>query len=84
MEVFPANLDYLAGHRHQIEKTMADAAPQAFLPIKERDLFNLGSMSTIMGELNPAYKDPIFPDFCLEQLELEQWDSKVRSLYSAA
>ena len=94
---------------------MANTAPQAFLPIKERDLFNLGSMPTVMGELNPAYKDPIFPDFCLEQLELEsimgdqvpqenqakilltvrqahlnnlqrvqQWDSKVRSLYTTA
>ena len=68
-----------------------------------------------MGELNLAYQGPIFPDFCLKQLELEsimgdqvsqevqsriltavrqahlnnlqrvqQWDSKVRSLYSAA
>ena len=110
-----ANVDYLAGHRHQIEKAMADAAPQAFLPIKERDLFNQGSQPTVMGELNPAYQGPIFPDFCLEQPELEsimgdqvpqeikakilsavrqahlnnlqrvqQWDSKVRSLYTAA
>ena len=68
-----------------------------------------------MGEINPAYLGPLFPDFCLEQLELEsiigdqvrqeiqarilmtvrqahlnnlqrvqQWDSKVRSLYTAA
>ena len=68
-----------------------------------------------MGELYPAYQGPIFPDFCLEQLELEsimgdqvsqevqsriltvvrqahlnnlqrvqQWDSKVRNLYTAA
>ena len=68
-----------------------------------------------MGELNPSYQGPLFPNFCLEQPELEfimgdqvsqevqtrilmavrqahsnnlqrvqQWDSKVRSLYSAA
>ena len=108
-------LDYLPGQLHQIEQATADATPQAFLPVKERDLFNLGSQPTVMGELNPAYQGPIFPDFCLEQPELEsimgdqvpqkikakilaavrqahlnnlqrvqQWDSKVRSLYSAA
>ena len=69
--VLMANADYLAGHHHQIEKAMADTAPLAFLPVKERDLFNLGSMPTVMGELNLAYKDLIFSDFCLEQLELE-------------
>ena len=31
----------------------------------------MGSQPTIMGELNPAYKGPIFPDFCLEEPELE-------------
>ena len=112
--VLMANVDYLTGHDHQIENATADAAPQAFLPIRERDLFNLGSQPTVMGELNPAYWGPLFPDFCLKQLELksiigdqvpqeiqarilmavrqaylnnlqgvQQWDSKVRSLYTA-
>ena len=69
----------------------------------------------VMGELDPAYQDSLFPDICLEQPELQSimghqvsqevqnriltavrqthdnnlekmqlWDSKVRSLYSAA
>ena len=52
--VLMANADYLAGHYHQIEKAMTNTAPKAFLPVKERDLFNLGSMPTVMGELNQA------------------------------
>ena len=66
-----ANGDLLAAHRHKVDQATADAAPQAFLPVKERDLFNLGSQSTIMGELNPAYQGPLFPDFHLEEPELE-------------
>ena len=69
--VFMANADLLVAHRHQIDQATADAAQQAFLPIRERDLFNLGSQPTVMGELNPAYQGPIFPDFCLEEPELE-------------
>ena len=49
--VLMAYADYLAAHHHQIEQATADAAPQAFLPVKERDLFNLGSQPTVMGEL---------------------------------
>ena len=110
-----ANADLLVAHRHQIDQATADAAQQAFLPIRERNLFNLGSQPTVMGELNPAYQGPLFPYFFLEQPELEsimgdqvsqevqtrilmavrqahsnnlqqvqQWDSKVRSLYSVA
>ena len=69
--VLMANTDYLAGQRHQIEQATADAISQAFLLVRERDLFNLGSQPTIMGEFNPAYQGPLFPDFCLEQPELE-------------
>ena len=69
--VLMANTDYLAGHRHQIEQATADATPQAFLPVRERDLFNLGSQPTVMGELNPAYQGLLFPDICLKQPELE-------------
>ena len=54
--------DYLAAHRHQIEQATTDAAPQAFLSVKERDLFNLGSQPTIMEELNPAYQVLLFLD----------------------
>ena len=66
-----ANTDYLAGHRHQIEQATANATSQAFLLVRERDLFNLGSQPTIMGEFNPVYQGPLFPDFCLEQPELK-------------
>ena len=69
--VLMANTDYLAGHRHQIEQATANATSQAFLLVRERDLFNLGSQPTIMGEFNPAYQGPLFPDFCLEQPELK-------------
>ena len=69
--ILMANTDYLAGHCHQIKQATTDATPKAFLPVRERDLFNLGSQPTIMGEINPAYQGPLFPDFCMEQTELE-------------
>ena len=69
--VLMTNGDYLAGHRHQIKQATTDATPQAFLPVRERDLFYLGSQPTVMGELNPAYQGLLFPDICLEQPELE-------------
>ena len=69
--VLMANTDLLAAHCHKIDQATADAAPQAFLPVRERDLFNLGSQPTIMGELNPEYDGPIFPDFLLEEPELQ-------------
>ena len=50
-----ANVDFLAGHRHQIEETMADAASRAFHPVRERDLFSLGPQNTVIGELDLAY-----------------------------
>ena len=113
--ILMSNGDYLAGHHHQIEEVMADAASRAFHPVRERDLFSLGPQNTVMGELDPAYQGSLFPDICLEQPELQSimgdqvsqevqnriltavrqthdnnleklqfWDSKVRSLYSAA
>ena len=66
-----ANVDYLAGHRHQIEDAMADAAPGAFHPVRERDLFSLGPQNMVMGELDPNYQGSLFPDICLEQPELQ-------------
>ena len=66
-----SNADYLAGHRHQIENAEADAAPQAFLPVRERDLFTLGPENTVMGEQDRACQGLLFPDICLEQPELQ-------------
>ena len=69
--ILMANMDYLAGHCHQIEDVMADSAPGAFHPIRERDLFSLGPQNTVMGELDPDYQGLLFPDICLEQPELK-------------
>ena len=66
-----ANNDYLAGHCHQIQDVIADAEQGAFHPIRERDLFLLGSQNTVMGELDPDYQGLLFPDICLEQPELQ-------------
>ena len=66
-----ANGDLLAAHRHKVDQATTDTVPQAFLPIRERDLFNLGSQPTIMGELNPEYEGPIILDFQLEEPELQ-------------
>ena len=72
--ILMANTDYLAGHCHQIKQATTDATPKAFLPVRERDLFNLGSQPTIMGEINPAYQDPLFPDFC-RQSSSPSWET---------
>ena len=61
----------MVAHRLQIDQATTDAAKQAFFPVRERDLFDLGSLFTVMGELDPAYKGFIFPDICLVELELE-------------
>ena len=46
--VLMANADYLAGHCHQIENAVADAAPQAFYPVRERNLFTSDPQNTVM------------------------------------
>ena len=61
----------MAAHYLQIFQATADAAKQAFLPVRKMDLFDLGSQFTVMGELDPAYKGLIFRDICLEEPELE-------------
>ena len=66
-----ANTDKLETHCPNINNAMADATQGAFLPVRERDLFSLGSQNTVMGELDPDYQGLLFPDICLEQPELQ-------------
>ena len=64
--VLMANADRMASHRHNVNNAMAKAAQGAFHPVRERDLFSLGSRNTVMEELNPYHQGLLFP----EQLEL--------------
>ncbi len=68
--ILMSNVDYLASHCHQIKEAVADVAPRAFHQVREKDFFSLGPRNTVMGELDPAYQDSLFPDICLEQPEL--------------
>ena len=65
-----ANADRMASHRHNVNNAMANAAQGAFHPVRERDLFSLGSWNTVMEELNPDHQGLLFLDICLEQPEL--------------
>ena len=66
-----ANGDKVVAHHHKIDQALANAAQGAFLPIKERDLYSLDPQLTVLGELDPTYQGPIFPDFSLEEPDLE-------------
>ena len=110
-----ANADFMADHHLEIDQATTSATPEAFIPVRERDLFQLDPQLTVMEELDPAYKGLLFPDLSLEDPDLESimgdevspemktkilaaskqskannqqmvqlWDSKAKSLYSAA
>ena len=66
-----ANGDQVAGHCLTIDQALANSAKEAFLPIRERDLYNLDPQLTVLGELDPTYQGPIFSDFSLEEPDLE-------------
>ena len=66
-----ANKDQVEDHSHKIDQALANTAQGAFLPIKERDLYSLGPQPTVLRELDPTYQGLIFPDFSLEEPELE-------------
>ena len=68
--VLMANADRLASHHNNVNNAMADAAHRAFHPIRERDLFSLGSQNTVMRELNPDHQGPLFLNIYMEQPEL--------------
>ena len=46
---------FIVDHRLEIKGAIANAAEGAFLPVMERDLFQLGPLSMVKPELDPAY-----------------------------
>ena len=66
-----ANGDFIADHCLDIKQATARAAQGAFLPVRERDLFQLEPQRTVMPELDPSYQGLLFPDLSLEDLDLE-------------
>ena len=66
-----ANTDYMADHRHKLDQALANTAQGAFLPLRERDIYSLDPQLTIMGELDSSYQGLLFPNFSLEEPELE-------------
>ena len=66
-----ASADFIANHHHKIDQAPANAAQGAFLPVRERDIYSLGPQPTVMRELDSTYQGLIFPDFSLEEPELE-------------
>ena len=66
-----ANADYMADHHHKIDQALTNAAQGAFLPVRERDMYSLGAQPTVMRELDSTYQGLIFPDFSMEEMDLE-------------
>ena len=52
--ILMANADFMADHHLEIYQATASATPEAFLPVRERDLFQLDPQLTMMEELDPA------------------------------
>ena len=69
--ILMANGDFIADHCLEIKDAMAKADKGAFLPVRERDLFQLGPLSMVLLELDPAHQDLLFPDLSLEDPDLE-------------
>ena len=69
--ILMANRDFIADHHLDIKQATATAAQGAFLPVRERDLFQLDPQNTVMPELDPSYQGLLFPDLSLEDLDLE-------------
>ena len=44
-----ANGDQVAGHHLTIDQALVNSAEDAFLPIRERDLYNLDPQLTVLG-----------------------------------
>ena len=65
------NGDFIMDHRLDIKKATTTAAQGAFLPIRERYLFQLDPQNTVMPELDPTYQGLLFPDLSLEDPDLE-------------
>ena len=66
-----ANRDFIVDHRLEIEQATTTAAQGAFLPVRERDLFQLDPQNTVMPELDPSFQGLLFPELSLEDPDLE-------------
>ena len=76
-----SNGNQSGNHHVTIYQALANTAKDAFLPVRERDLYNLDPQPTVLGELDPDYQGLIFPDYSLEEPDLESimvspWISK--------
>ena len=69
--ILMANGDLVADHHLTIDQALTHANKGAFLPFRERDLFQLGPLSMVMPELDPAHQGLLFPDLSLEDPDLE-------------
>ena len=70
--ILMANGDQVADHHHKIDHALTNAAQGVFLPVRERDLFSFDPQPTVLGELDPNYQGPVFPDLSsLEEPDLE-------------
>ena len=69
--ILMANGDFITDHRLDIKQATATAAQGAFLPIRERDLFQLDPQNIVMLELDLSYQGLLFPDLSLEDPDLE-------------
>ena len=48
--ILMANGDFIADHHLEIKDATANAAKEAFLPVRKRDLFHLDPQNTVMPE----------------------------------
>ena len=69
--ILMANGDFIADHCLEIEQATATGAKKAFLPVRERDLFQLDPQNTVMLELDPSFQGLLFPELSLEDPDLE-------------
>ena len=61
----------MVDHHYKLDQALANTAKVAFLPLRERDLYSLDPQPTVMRELDSTYQGLIFPDFSLEETDLE-------------
>ena len=69
--ILKANRDFIADHCLEINQATTTAPQGAFLPVRERDIFQLEPQPTGMPELDTSYQGLLFPDLSLEDPDLE-------------
>ena len=69
--ILMANADFMVDHRPEIDQATTTAAQGAFLPIRERDLFQLDPQFTMMGVFDSSSQGLLFLNLSLEDPDLE-------------